>query len=213
MTALAWDQTGEKIYETGVDRGVLYLSDGSGVPWNGLTSVDDKTKGSVTSAYWDGVKYADVYVHGDFEAVLKAYTYPDEFMEFEGVVGATQGFLIAQQTPKTFGLSYRTLIGNDVAGLEYGYKIHILCNLLAVPGTKGFRTQAKTVAPVEFEWTLSAVPAQIPGFRPSPHIIFDSTKSSPEFIEELEGILYGTESTDAELPTFEALLNMAEAWV
>lgn len=212
MTTLVWDGAGDRVYETGVDRGVLYLADGSGVPWNGLTSVEDKSTGAVTPLYFDGVKYDDIYVQGDFVATLKAYTYPDEFMEFEGVREAANGFFVSGQTPKTFGLSYRTLLGNDVDP-QLGYKIHILSNLLAVPTTRTFRSNSRQPSMVEFEWTLSAVPSKLPGYRPTPHLIFDTTKSTPEFVTELEGILYGTALTEANLPAFIDLVNFATGWI
>jgi len=176
MTTLVWDAVGDRVYETGVDRGVLYLSDGRGVPWNGLTAVEDRTTSTVTPLYWDGVKYNDLFVVGDFVGLLKAYTYPDEFMEFEGVQEVDNGLFVAGQTPKIFGLSYRTKIGNDLTS-ELGYKIHILSNLTAVPSTKAFKTISDTMAAVEFEWTLTAVPSHVPGYKPTSHLIFDTSKN------------------------------------
>lgn len=212
MTALVWDAPGDRFYETGLDRGVLYLSDGSGVVWNGLTSLDDKSKAATDPVYFEGVKFDDIYIPGDFEATLKAYTYPDEFLEYEGIREYNQGFLVTGQVPKTFGLSYRTGIGNDL-NPELGYKIHILCNLLAVPGSRSFKSHGKMTSAVEFEWALSATPQVVPGFRSSPHLIFDTTKSDVGFISELEAILYGTDSSDPSLPSFETILNMADSYI
>lgn len=212
MTALVWDALGDKIYETGIDRGVLYLSDGSGVAWNGLTSFDDKTGGEVTPVYFDGIKYNDIYVQKDFEATLKAFTYPDEFMEFEGLQEVDNGFFVSGQQPKTFGLSYRTKIGNDVDS-EFGYKIHLWSNLTAVPATKSYKTNAKSIGAIEFEWSISAIPSRVPGYKSSPHLIFDTTKADPDFVTYLEEILYGTESEDPKLPSFAELLHMADVWV
>lgn len=212
MTTLVWDAVGERVYETGVDRGVLYLSDGRGVPWNGLTGVEDRTTSVVTPLYWDGVKYNDIYVVGDFVGALSAYTYPDEFMEFEGVQEVGGGLFITGQLPKTFGLSYRTRIGNDLTS-ELGHKIHILSNLTAVPSTKAFKTNSRTMAAVEFEWNLTAVPSSIPGYKPTPHLMFDTSKSSPEMIAELEAILYGSDTTPAELPSFENLVYLASSLI
>jgi len=212
MTTLVWDAVGDRVYETGVDRGVLYLSDGRGVPWNGLTAVEDRTTSTVTPLYWDGVKYNDLFVVGDFVGLLKAYTYPDEFMEFEGVQEVDNGLFVAGQTPKIFGLSYRTKIGNDLTS-ELGYKIHILSNLTAVPSTKAFKTISDTMAAVEFEWTLTAVPSHVPGYKPTSHLIFDTSKSSPEMIADLEAILYGSDTTDPELPSFENLVYLASSLI
>jgi hypothetical protein len=210
MTALIWDGLGDKVYETGVDRGVLYLSDGRGVPWNGLTAVEDRTVSTVTPLYWDGVKYNDIFVVGDFAGSLKAYTYPDEFMEFEGVQEIGVGLFVTGQQPKTFGLSYRTRIGNDQTS-ELGHKIHILSNITAVPSTKAFKTNSRTMAAVEFEWNLTAVPSHIPGYKPTSHLMFDTSKSSPEMIADLEAILYGSDTTDPELPSFENLVYLASS--
>lgn len=212
MTALTWDASGERLYETGIDRGVLYLSDGSGVPWNGLTSFDDKSTGTSTPLYFDGLVYNYMTVLSDFTATLKAYTYPDEFLEFEGVQDANNGFFVAGQMPKFFGLSYRSKIGSDIDA-DLGYKIHVVSNLIAVPSAKAYVTNAKSLKALEFEWNLSAVPSLIPGFRPSPHLIFDTTKSVPEFVEALEALLYGSDIAEPRLPSFQELLNFADGWV
>lgn len=212
MTALTWDGSGERLYETGIDRGVLYLSDGSGVPWNGLTSFEDKSTGSTTPLYFDGLVYNYITVLSDFTASLKAYTYPDEFLEFEGVQDANNGFFVSGQMPKFFGLSYRSLIGSDLDP-AFGYKIHILSNIIAVPSSKGYITNAKSIKALEFEWELSAVPSLIPGYRPSPHLIFDTTKSTPEFVAALETLLYGSDTTEPKLPSFQELLKFADSSV
>lgn len=209
MTALVWDAQGDKVYETGLDHGVLYLEDGRGVPWNGLISCDDRSTNTVTPLYWDGVKFNDIVVVGDFSGSIKAYTYPDEFMEFEGVQEVNNsGLFVTGQRPKTFGLSYRTRIGNDVTQ-NLGYKIHILSNLTAVPSNKAFKTNTATMSAIEFEWLLTAIPTHIPGFQPTPHLIFDTSKSTPEMIEDLEAILYGTDTTDPELPSLEMIVYLA----
>lgn len=210
MTALVWDAQGDKVYETGVDRGVLYLEDGRGVPWNGLISAEDRSVNTTTPLYWDGVKFNDIVVIGDFIGVLKAYTYPDEFMEYEGVQEINAGMFVTGQRPKTFGLSYRTKVGNDVTP-NLGYKIHILSNLTAVPSTRAFKSVGATMSAVEFEWNLTAIPQHVPGYQPTPQLIFDSTKSTPEFIADLEAILYGSDTTEPELPSFENLVYLASS--
>jgi len=189
MTVLVWDAPGSKTYESGVDRGVLYLSDGSGVPWNGLTGVDEKPVGFTTQPlYFEGIKYNEIVNIGDWGATLRAYTYPDEFLEFEGIVEIDNGLYVAGQDTTLFGLSYRTGVGNDI-NPEAGYKIHILSNLNAVPSNVGNKSSTPKPNAIEFEWTITAIPQQIPGFRPTAELIFDSTKSSPEFTAEIEGIL------------------------
>lgn len=213
MTALIWDSPGTKIYEAGCDRGVLYLSDGTGISWNGITGVDPKPVGFTTQAlYFEGVKYNEIVSVGDWSATLRAYTYPREFMEYEGVVEIDNGLFVTGQDTQLFGLSYRTLIGNDLTP-DAGYKIHILTNLTAIPGNSSYKSTTPKPNAVEFEWTITAIPQQIPGFRPTAELIFDTTMSTPEFITEIEGILYGTDSTSPRLPYLEELVNFADAWI
>lgn len=213
MTALVWDAAGTKTYEAGISKGVLYLSDGSGVPWNGLTSVDEKPVGFTTQPlYFEGIKYNEIVNIGDWSATLKAYTYPDEFLEYEGVVEIDNGLFVGGQDTQLFGLCYRSEIGNDL-NQEAGYKLHILSNLNAVPAPPSYRSHSPNVNINEFEWTLTAIPQRIEGFRPTAELIFDTTKSSPEFTAELEAILYGTDSTSARLPYLEEIVNFADAWV
>lgn len=212
MTVLTWDNPGDKKYETGCDRGVLYLSDGTGVPWNGLTGVEEKPVGfSTQPLYFEGIKFNEIVSVGDWSAVLRAYTYPDEFLEYEGFVEVDNGLIVAGQDTGLFGLSYRTMIGNDI-NPELGYKIHILTNLTATPGNTANKNSMPTPNAVEFEWTLTAIPQQISGFRPTATIVFDSTKSSPEFTADFEAILYGSDTTTARLPYLEELVNFAGAW-
>jgi hypothetical protein len=212
MTALVWDALGTKTYESGVEKGVLYLSDGSGVAWNGLTGVDEKPVGFTTQPlYFEGIKYNEIVNVGDWSATLRAYTYPDEFLEYEGVIEVDNGLFVAGQDTQLFGLSYRTGLGNDLSSAA-GYKIHILSNLTAVPGTVGRKTNSQTPNAIEFEWTITAIPQQIPGFRPTAELIFDTTKSTPEFTEDLEAILYGTDLTTPRLPYLEEIVNFAGAW-
>lgn len=212
MSALVWDAQGDKVFETGIDHGVLYLSDGIGVPWNGLTSVDEKPIGFTTQPlYFEGIKYNEIVNVGDWSAVLKAYTYPDEFLEFEGIIEVDHGLYVAGQDMGLFGLSYRTRVGNDIDA-EAGYKIHMLTNLTAVPANVGYRSTTPKPNAIEFEWTITAIPQQIDGFRPTAELIFDTTKSTPEFTADLEAILYGTISTTARLPYLEEIVNFAGAW-
>lgn len=212
MTTLSWDGVGQKFYEYGVDRGVLYLEDGSGVEWNGLTSVDEKFTGAQANPiYWDGVKIDDVIAVADFAASLKAITYPPEFEEYEGIVESDNGMMVTAQVPILFGLSWRTLIGNDVQA-AFGYKIHVAVNLSAVPAQRSANTIGKNVDMVEFEWNLTGTPQRVPGFRPTAHLIFDTSKSQPEFVTALEAILYGDETNDAHLPSLGDLVTIANVW-
>ena len=211
MTALAWDGVGQRFFETGLDRGVLYLSDGSGVPWNGLTAVDEKVlNAKTTPIYWDGVKIDDVISVGEFSATLKAITYPDEFLEYEGTVESTNGIFVTGQTPSLFGLSWRTKIGNDVSSL-LGYKIHVAVNLSATWSQKSHGTQTDKPDMDEFEWTLNGIPSRVPGYEPTAHLIFDTSKSTPEFIAVVEEMLYGSVSTNAYLPSLGDLVSLASA--
>lgn len=213
MASLVWDQTGSRFYETGVDRGVLYLPDGSGVPWNGLISVNEKLIGNeLEPIYFDGVKFADAMSVGDFAGTLKAYTYPEEFLELEGILSVGNGLFAANQYTKQFGLSYRTKIGNDVEGGDLGYKIHILYNLTAVPTQKAYQTSSGANA-VEFEWDLTATPGEVHGFRPTAHIILDSRYTNELLLQNIEDVLYGNEINNATLPAISTLTAFIGNWV
>lgn len=207
MTTLVWDDIGSRIFETGVDHGVLYLPDGTAIPWNGLTSIIKKNDSSTTSVYFDGQKVQDLVVLGDFSATMRAITYPDEFAEIQGSGDLQTGATLEDQQPQVFAICYRTLVGDDVDSLDAGYKIHVVYNLTAVPSDIEHRTISDSVSPIEFEWEITAVPEEFPGFRPSAHVIIDSRKVDPVLLEELEGFLYGTEAVDAELPSMFTLLS------
>lgn len=200
MTALAWDQISERIYQTGVDHGVLYLHDGIVVPWNGLISVEESSNSDLKSFYLDGVKYLENLTPGDFLGKLKAFTYPDEFDAVNGITTLDSGLSYHEQPPKSFNLSYRTKIGNDVDGTEHGYKIHILYNLLAVPDSQGYNTlQDSDVSPVEFSWSLTGTPVKPSGLRPTVHISIDSRVTPSNILSIIEDILYGTDTTEPSL--------------
>lgn len=214
MTKLLWDQVGDRTYEAGVDRGVLYLEDGSGVPWVGLTGVDEEFgNDDVTPNYLDGVKASDLPGFGDFSGKLTAFTYPDEFLEYEGSLFLADGMYVGNQQTKTFGLSYRTLIGNDVDGIDHGYKLHILYNLTAAPSNDSHETLANDVNPMDFSWTLLSIPETISDYRPTAHIILDSTEIEPSMLQGLEQILYGGIHADARLPSAEELVSLGLHWV
>lgn len=213
MTALVWDQEGTRFYESGIDRGVLYLRDGNGVPWNGLLAVnEDSPTNDAAAVYFDGIKYADVLALGEFSGSLRAFTYPDEFLEFEGVIEVNNGLYVTNQQPTRFGLSYRTKVGNDLDG-DAGYKIHILYNLLATPSQKGYETQAADITAMEFEWSITSIPGRVSGFQPTAHLIIDSRQMGPLLLQDIEATLYGNEFDDAKLPPLSTLTSFIDNWV
>jgi len=209
MTTLIWDKPGEKIYQTGVDRGVLYLHDGRTVVWNGLTSVEDDPSKETNAFYLNGLKYLEYISSGDFSAKLSAFTYPKEFDEVNGVLEFAPGFRVHDQPSKSFDLSYRTMIGDDLIGTEAGYLIHLLYNVLANPDSHAYPTLAASGEDLnEFSWTLSAKPAD--GFfnwRPTAHLSLDSREISEEDLQAFEDIIYGTSGSDPSLPSIDAIFE------
>jgi hypothetical protein len=212
MAELVWDETGQRYYETAVSKGVFYDVNGVGTSWNGLTSLEESVSSSVQPVHFDGLKINDVVTVGDFAAVLRAFTYPEEFLPYEGILEDQEGFFVTDQPGNRFGLSYQTKIGNDVEGLEFGYKIHILYNLTALPSQKTYQTLSDSTNPMEFEWSLTGIPEAIENFRPTVHIIFDSTKMDKWLLEDLEGIIYGDEDSDAYLPPLKGLATFIRKW-
>lgn len=201
MTALTWDNPGEKTYQTGIDRGVLYLTDGTAVAWNGLTSVDEDSNSELKSYYLDGVKYLDTISPGDFSGKLKAFTYPEEFDQVNGIANVLPGLSYHSQPVKSFNLSYRTRIGNDLEGTDYGYRIHLLYNLVAIPDTTSFSSLKDQSEAISFGWSLTGTPSNLAGYRPTIHISIDSTETDPDILEALENVLYGTDMAPPHLPT------------
>lgn len=209
MAILEWDKTGERFYEIGVDRGVLYLRDGTSVVWNGLRGVEESYDRESQVFYLDGVKYLQRMTPGDFTAKLRAFTYPDEFDSVLGVEQVSPGMVYHGQAPKSFHLSYRTRIGNDL-NPELGYKLHILYNLMAIADPIGFVTEESSVAPIEFAWTMSGTPVSVAGHRPVVHISIDSTKTDPSVLSQLEEILYGTDFVNPRLPDISEVTELME---
>lgn len=201
MAVLKWDEVGERIYQTGIDKGVLYLQDGKVAVWNGLIGIEESPNSELKSFFLDGIKYLENLTPSDFVGKLKAFTYPDEFDAVNGIAVVAPGLSYHEQPPKSFNMSYRTRVGNDVEGEEHGYKIHILYNVLATPDTKGFSTsQDSGVQPVEFGWTLTGTPHKIDRIRPTVHITIDSRTTPPEILEIVEKKLYGSETHPPSLP-------------
>lgn len=213
MTNIQWDAVDDRAYETGLDRGVLYLPDGSAVPWNGLTSVVENFNKEVTPVYFDGMKISDLVTLGTFQATMKAVTYPDEFIEFEGAQEIRPGVFYQDQMPQPmFALCYRTQVGDPVSGDVDGYKIHILYNVTAIPTNKTYATVADGPSLVEFEWNITAVPEEIPGYHPTAHIVIDTRDIDPWLLEELELMLYGSTYALASLMTMEDLVTRLASW-
>lgn len=200
MTSLVWDSLGEHIFQSGVSHGVLYLYDGRVAVWNGLTSVEEAASSELKSFYLDGLRYLEYLTASDFAGTLKAITYPDELDLVTGIVDVAPGLSYYDQPLKSFDLSYETRIGNDLDS-ELGYKIHLLYNILANPANQTFDTHDANVKPIEFSWALSGVPVIVAGHRPTCHVSVDSTKVTPDSMDELKGILYGNIYDDPRFPT------------
>ena len=206
MSKIKWDETGKRLYETGVDRGVLYVmgSDGSygaGVPWNGLTAVNESPDGGEPNALWaDNIKYANIMSAEEYKATIEAYIYPDEFAECDGSKEIATGVYIGQQTRKSFGFCYRTMIGNDTEGTKHGYKINIVYGATASPSSKDHNTINDSPDIGTFSYDISTVPVEIEGYDPSATIVIDSTKVDADKLKALEDVLYGNASNDPRLP-------------
>jgi hypothetical protein len=212
MASIVWDKSGDRRYETGLDRGVLYLSDGLAVPWNGLISIVEKFDKEVSPIYYDGVKVSDIVSLGDFSATMKAVTYPDEFLDLEGNGLLRKGLFVGNQAPKTFNISYRTQVGNDFEGNSVGYKIHIIYNVTAIPSDTTYASITSEQNFVEFEWDISAVPQEVLGFRPTAHIIINSIDLEPELLAYIEEKLYGAERVDPQLISINDLISYMYTW-
>lgn len=207
MSRLTWDNTGERYYETGVKQGVLYPIQANGtyskgVAWNGLTAVTESPSGAeATALYADDIKYLNLISNEEFGATIEAYTYPDEFAECDGSAALTTGVMLGQQKRKTFGLCYKTTVGNDVDGNDYGYKLHLIYGCLAAPSEKAYATINDSPEAITFSWEVSTTPVNVAGFKPTSQITIDSTKiseSEKAKLTSLEDILYGKDGDTAE---------------
>lgn len=197
MSKIVWDETGKRLFETGVDHGVLYpIQTGGlynkGVAWNGLTAVNESPSGAeATDLYADNIKYLSMRSAEIFGATVEAYTYPDEFAECDGSATLAEGVTIGQQARKIFGLSYRTLVGNDVDGQDHGYKLHLIYGASASPSERAYATVNDSPEAITFSWELSTTPVNVTGFKPTACVTIDSTKADPTCLKKLEDILYG----------------------
>jgi hypothetical protein len=212
MAILTWDNAGERLYETGVDRGVLYIPNNAGaytngVAWNGLVSVTESPSGAEANAqYADNVKYLNLFSAEEFGATIEAYTYPDEFAQFDGLAVPAPGLTVGQQARKSFGLSFRTKVGNDIDGDDHGYKLHMVYGCSASPSEKQYSSINDSPEAITFSWELTTVPVAVPNLKPTSLITVDSTKVSSGDLAELEQFLYGTAGTDPSLPTPAAII-------
>lgn len=206
MSRLVWDKSGEHLFETGVDHGVLYPQavDGSyplGVAWNGLTKVSEKPTGAEATALWaDNIKYLNLYSAEEFEATIEAYTYPDEFAVLDGSASLADGVIIGQQNRAAFGLCYRTVVGNDIQGNDYGYKLHLIYGAQVSPSERSYETINDSPSAITFSWEMKTVPVNVTGFKPTACVTIDSTKADAAKLEALETILYGAENVDPRMP-------------
>lgn len=214
MSILVWDQIGSRFYETGVDHGVLYIPNNAGaydngVSWSGLTTVAEKPSGAEANAkYADNMKYLNLIALEQFGATVSAFTYPEEFLQFDGQVSPTTGVSVGQQSRKTFGLSYRSKIGNDVDGEDHGYKLHLVYGCTAAPSERSYSTVNESPEAIEFSWEISTIPVGVTGMKPTSIITIDSTKVDATALENLENFLYGTVGTDPSLPLPDAVIAL-----
>jgi hypothetical protein len=215
MTVLQWDQVGERLYETGVDHGVLYVNEGGvyqdGVAWNGLTAVTESPSGAeATPLYADNIKYLNLISVEELGGTIEAYTYPDEFGACDGSVSPSPGIMLGQQGRRSFGLAYRTRLGNDTDGSDFGYKLHLVYGAQAAPSEKAFATINDSPEAITFSWEFSTTPVSVTDNKPTSQITIDSTKVDADALSDLEDILYGTGGTDPRLPLPDEVIDLFE---
>lgn len=212
MTLLTWDQSGERLYETGVDHGVLYTPDDAGnypdgVAWNGLTTVTESPAGAeATPLYADNIKYLNLISVETFGATIEAYTYPDEFAQFDGLAQPTPGVSIGQQSRGAFGFCYRTKLGNDLEGNDHGYKLHLVYGATAAPSEKAYGTVNDSPEAISFSWEVTTIPVAVSGLKPTASITIDSTEVDSAALALLEATLYGGVGVDPSLPLPDAVV-------
>lgn len=209
MPRLSWDAVGQRFYETGVDRGVLYVEANPGVAWTGLTSVSESSSGGEAKAYYiDGVKYLNISSAEEFEATLEAFASPSEFGPCDGTVSVQNGLFVTQQPRKSFGLSYRTKIGNDTDGTDHGYKIHLVYNALAAPSDRANKTMGDSTDPLGLSWTITTLSPVVTGFKPTAHFVIDSRFTPTEILIEVEDTLYGNDANAPRQPPAQELTDI-----
>lgn len=221
-TTLKWDEVGERLYETGVSKGVIYPYDssakkyGTGVAWNGLTSVNENPSGAESTKLWaDNIKYLDLMSAEEFGFTIEAYTYPDEFAECDGSAQfGVDGVTVSQQVRKSFGFSYRTEVGNDTEGNDYGYKIHLVYGCKASPSGKDYGTVNDSPEAITLSWEISTTPEIVTAgtnIKPTAHIIIDAKTVGAAILKKIEDKIYGDGSTDPTLPTPDELYALITA--
>ena len=214
MSKIKWDETGKRLYETGVDHAVLYpLSNAGkydkGAAWNGITAITESPSGAEANPlYADNIKYLNLISAEDFGCTIEAYTYPDEWAVCDGSVEIAPGVIAGQQSRRTFGLSYRTKLGNDVDGQDHAYKLHLIYGGLASPYERGYQTVNDSPDAINFSWEITTTPVDVPGFKPTACLTIDSTKVDKTKLAALEDILYGSEDTEARLPLPEEVIEL-----
>ena len=206
MTALVWDQVGERLYETGVDHGVLYIPDAEGnydegYAWNGLTTVTESPSGAeATAQYADNIKYLNLISAEEFGATIEAFTYPDEFAQCDGTAVPEAGVMVGQQGRRIFGLAYRTQLGNDIDGTDHGYKLHLIYGAQAAPSEKAYATINDSPEAITFSWEVTTTPVPVTGLKPTSLLVIDSTQVDAAALALLEAELFGDVGNDARLP-------------
>ena len=213
MTQLVWNDAGKRYYEAGVDHGVFYKTNGNGVVWNGLVSVSETPSGGEARPYYiDGVKYLNTSGPEEYGGTIEAYTFPDEFAEYDGSAELFDGFSVNLQQRKSFGLSYRTKIGNDLKGSTYGYKLHIIYNVLASPSSKTYKSLDSNISPLNMSWTFTTTPVPVsPTLRRTAHVVIDSTKVSIALMRAVESYLYGSSQRSSKLIDLATLIYWFES--
>ena len=212
MTRIQWDLPGERVYEGGVDRGVLYDVSGKGVGWNGLIEVIEDDTASVSPVYFDGVKFNDIITIGEFTGSVRAFTYPEAFHPFDGIVQDQTGVFLMDQRRRRFSICYRTMIGNDMKDLSYGYKIHIVYNLTAKPSSRSRNTLSLDPEALEFEWEVTSIPEEVAGYHPTSHFVIDTRHMDPWLLADIEDILYGDADSNPSLPPLQSFVNFVRKW-
>ena len=205
MAKLVWDKTGDRLYETGVKNGVLYIPTAGvyskGVAWNGLTAVTESPSGAeATALYADDTKYLSLMSAEEFGATIEAYTYPDEFAACDGSAELADGVMIGQQKRSTFGLCYKTTIGNDTEGNDHGYKLHIIYGAQAKPSERAYASINDSPEAITFSWEITTTPVNVTGAKPTASLVIDSTKADPSKLAALEDILYGKDGEPGNEP-------------
>ena len=213
MTRIVWDSVGERVFETGVDRAVIYPHNGPGVPWNGLTDISEKFDGITPRPFYiDGTKFNEEVPYGGFSATLSAFTYPEVLLNYQGFRDVGSGLYASNQRRTRFNLTYRTMVGDDIYGIDRGYKIHLVYNALVTPSDNDFSTINGSPEASTFKWDLSTIPVKILGIKPTSHFILYSEKTDPYVLAELESRLYGDDSRDAYMLDAEDLMELLNEW-